>query len=52
MSEAVELLRELAVKLETTVEALWPHAIRYIVVDALAPIVVTLLFILVVWKHS
>lgn len=48
MTEAVELLRELATKLGTTVELLWPHAVRYIVVDALSPIIVTLLAVLVI----
>ena len=47
MSEAVELLRELATKLGTTVETLWPHAIRYVVIEGLCSIVFTVLFLLI-----
>ncbi len=32
---AVNLLKDLASKLGQTVEALWPHAVRYVVVDGI-----------------
>lgn len=35
MDKVVELLGQLAEKLGQTVEALWPHAVRYVVVDGL-----------------
>jgi len=39
MTEAVELLRELATKLGTTVEVLWPSAVRYVAVSAASTVV-------------
>ena len=36
MDEALELIRELAGKIGQTVDGLWPHAVRYYALEALA----------------
>lgn len=45
MDKAIELLRELAQKLGQTVETLWPHAVRYVVVNAATVVVCGAVFL-------
>ncbi len=47
--EAVNLIRELATKLGTTVESLWPHSVRYIAVGGLLDVVAGVALIAASW---
>ncbi len=48
MDKIIEFLESLATKLGTTVEALWPNAVRHVVIDGLSGVIASFIMLVVI----